>query len=234
MSPIQQLRLRLGHAANLALATPPRFVIMASPRSGTAYAAQYLTRIGVRCSHEGYFTPEGPKLWNKDRRFGAVGDVSWMSVPFVAGKPIKRLHQTRHPWTVISSLYRIGLFDPALRQRYRRYRDFIDAHFDVGDCPIDNCVRWYVDWNTRCEAEAEMRYQVEAFETALPRILATVAPSTELSWADLPANTNSRETQIGGDWVSRLSEGICNHPRLVELKAMSLRYGYDEAVAGPS
>ena len=233
MPAAEQARLWVGHAANLALAMRPGFVIMAVPRSGTTYAARYLTQIGVRCSHEGYFTPEGPKLLNRDRRFGSVGDASWMSVPFAPRMRLKRLHQTRHPWAVISSLYRLGLFDPRLRQIYGRYRDFIDDHFQVGDCPIDSCLRFYLEWNGRCEDEAELRYRVEDFEAAVPRILAVIGAAAARPRGNVAKDTNSRKSAIGDDWQGRLSEGLRNHARFGELEAMAVRYGYDSWVEAP-
>lgn len=226
MGAVDQAKLWLGYAANLALAAKPKFVIMAVPRSGTTYSARYLTQIGVRCSHEGYFTPEGPKLLNRDRRFGSVGDASWMSVPFAPRMRLKRLHQTRRPWAVISSLYRLGLFDPGLRPTYGRYRNFIDDHFRVGDCPIDSCLRFYLDWNARCEVEAELRFRVEDFEAALSRILEMVGATPAKPRGNVAKDTNSRESAIGDDWQCRLSEGVRSHGRFDELEAMALRYGY--------
>lgn len=229
MSPRTQVRLKLGHAANLLLASRPRFVIMASPRSGTNYAAKYLTAIGIRCSHEGYFTPKGPTFFNKDRRFNSQGDASWMSIPFAGKMKLKRLHQTRHPWTVIASLYRLGFFEPSLRQRYGRHRDFIDRHFEVSDCPLDSCIRWYIEWNARCEAEAELRYRVEDMEIELPKILAVLKATAVRPDAEVPHDTNTRPSAIGSQWEEGFSNRVFAHPRFDELDAVARRYGYSGA-----
>jgi hypothetical protein len=226
MSPRTQVRLKLGHAANLLLASSPRFVIMASPRSGTDFTAKYLTAIGVRCSHEGYFTPEGPTFFNKDRRFGAQGDASWMSIPFAREMKLMRLHQTRHPWAVIASLYRLGFFEPSLRQRYRRYRDFIDQHFEVSDCPLDSSIRWYIEWNARCEAQAHLRYRVEDMEIALPKILAAIGATSLRPHAEVPHDTNTRPSAIGARWEEGLGRRVLAHPRFEELDAVARHYGY--------
>jgi hypothetical protein len=224
----KRARLKFGHAANLALARPPRFVVVGTPRAGTSYVARYLTEIGVRCAHEGYFTPEGPRLRNRDRRFGSKGDSSWMAVPFATGHEMVVLHQVREPMAVIRSLVKIGLFDPRLRERYRRYVEFVERHFTPGAEAIDSAVRFYLEWNQRAEQYARLRYRLEDFETALPAMLETIGERPRHRRATMSIDFNTRPSAVGDDWSEGLDERVRLHPRFDEVVALGRRYGYSD------
>ena len=219
-------KLRIGHGLNLALARRPRFVVLATPRSGTAFIARYLTGIGIACTHEGYFTPEGPTLRNRDRRFGTRGDASWMAVPFAEGLDMVRLHQVREPLAVVRSLVKTGHFEPSLRERYRRYTDFIARHFEVSEDPVDSALRFYLEWNKRAEAAAQLRYRVEDLAAALPEILEAIGERPREASAAVPTDFNSRDSAVGEDWQAGLDERIRAHPRFGELSEIRRRYGY--------
>jgi hypothetical protein len=224
--PASSFSLSAGHAANILLAARPRFVILAMPRSGTAYAARYLTAIGVRCSHEGYFTPEGPRLFNRNRRFGAKGDVSWMGVPFAGRMKLPRLHQVRDPIAVIGSLYRLGFFEPSLRNRSRRYTEFAARHFAVGSRPLDNCIRWYLEWNRRCEEICDLRYRVEDMTSTIQDIVTLTGERALRTPPHLSKDVNRRTALVTDVPDSQLRDAILAHDRAGELRTMAARYGY--------
>ena len=221
-----RLRLTIGHAANLALARPPRFAVLATPRAGTAFAARYLTLAGLRCSHEGYFTPEGPRLLNPDRRFGSKGEVSWVAVPFAAEADMVLFHQVREPMAVVRSIVKSGFFDPRMRSRYRRYLRFVEQHFEWGPDAVESAVRFTVEWNRRAERHAAIRYSVEDIESALPAFRAFAGARALVAQKDVPADVNARPPVLGDGWDEALDERIHAVRGFDDLAAMSRRYGY--------
>lgn len=222
---IQIMRLLL-HGANFALARPPRFVVLATPRAGTAYAARYLTEIGIRCSHEAYFTPEGPLLRNRNRRFDTRGEVSWMAVPFASELRTPLLHQVREPIATVRSLVKTGHFEPRLRERYRRYSRFIEQHFTPSDDPVDSAIRFYIAWNESAERHAQLRYRIEDIEAALPAILEVIGERPRREHATVPNDFNTRPSVLQDAEDEGLDERIRAHGRSGELREIGRRYGY--------
>ena len=203
-------------------------MIIGTGRCGTGYVAAYLTGLGIPCSHEGYFTPEGPTLRNPERPAGAKGDASWLAAPFVRRGDLPIVHLVRRPRDVIRSLYNIGFFDSRHRAVHRRFIAFAERHFEVGDDPFDACVRWYLAWNARCEAVAGLRIRVEDFEDNLPDLAshigfaptrkASVPPATFNSWMPLQSPPASS---------SQIARRLLRHPHAAGLAEMAERYGYD-------
>lgn len=215
----------LGHAANLALARRPRFVILATARAGTTFVARYLTELDIRCGHESYYTPSGPLFFNPNRRFGTRGDASWMAVPYAAGKRMVCLHQVRHPLAVVRSLIKFGLFDLRLRERHLPYLRFLERHFEIGPDPLDTSIRWYLEWNDRAGEAAAFRYQVEEIDAALPEILRLIGERPKRAAANVPRNLNWQPPAFRG-WDDGLDERIRAHPRFEELAERGRSYGY--------
>ena len=99
------------YSANYFLASEPRYVIVGTGRCGTKFTARFLDNLGIGCSHESFYTPEGPMLRNKNRYYKAKADASWLAVPFLPEGEKRVLHQVRHPIAVVSSFYKLGFFD---------------------------------------------------------------------------------------------------------------------------
>lgn len=139
------------HALESRLGSRPRFVIVSTARAGSTYIAKLLTEAGIPCAHEGFFTPSG-----FHRRFFYRGDSSFVAVPYLENNPGLTtgpiLHQVRHPLDVINSLSGIGFFE--FSKTKSPFRRFVRAHFSLtGDILIDY-MRWWVEWNLRCQALA--------------------------------------------------------------------------------
>jgi hypothetical protein len=172
-------------------------------RSGTQYIAALLTELGVYCGHEAIYTPRGVK-----RRFRMRGDSSFLAVPYLAEFGGTVLHQTREPLAVIASFVGRRFFsaDPE-RDVFLR---FARRHVELSGDDLRDAMRWYSEWNERCEQYATMRYRVEDIDARLEEIVATIgvdvtgqqqldalatvrrdinrrAGAVPLTWADLPA-----------------------------------------------
>jgi hypothetical protein len=217
----------LRRAANLLLATPPTFVVTGTGRSGTGYAAQRLSGLGIACSHESYFTPGGIRLRDPDRPFGTKGDASWLAPPLLATMNIPVVHLVRSPAQVIYSLYSIGFFDPEFLSQHRPFLAFAARHFHVGNDPIDACIRWWLEWNRRCEAVATLRVPIEKFEERLPQLIAHIglAPSRR---GEPPSVSYNKRPSVYPRPLSRaeVERRIWAHPLAPEIANMARRYGY--------
>ena len=212
--------------ANHLFARKPEFAVVGTGRCGTGYTARYLSESGVPCSHEGYYTTRGPTLRNSKRDHRSRGDASWLAVPFLPDPDILVLHQVRHPLAVIGSFYRIGFFDPNFYSKHRLFVDFASHYFTFSDVPLRSCVRWYIEWNRKCERVASKRFQVERIDSEEWDLLARIGLSVGSSSPVLSRKVNSRG-RIVSETVSDLESSIRGYPEFSALKDMADRYGYD-------
>lgn len=214
--------------ANVLLASRPEFVITGSGRCGTAYAAQRLTDLGIRCSHEGYFTPRGARYRNPDRMVGTKGDASWLAAPFAGSIGGRVIHLVRHPRDVVHSLYTIGFFDPSFRAYHRSFIAFAERYFQVGDDPLDASIRWYLEWNLKCEEAAGIRIRIEDFEEELPRLCRFIGLQPSRSAPPPMTSFNKRPSVYSvTPRPEEIERRIRDHPRGDAVVAMASRYGYD-------
>lgn len=83
--------------------TYERFVVVGCGRSGTRYASELFSRMGIKCGHQRVFNrPELKFLEWKD----FVGDSSAFAVPSLnlVDDNTLVIHQVRNPWRVVQSL----------------------------------------------------------------------------------------------------------------------------------
>ena len=214
-----------GQAANLLIARRPRFAIIGTGRCGTGYVAESLTSVGFRFGHEDYYTPSGPKLRNRHRHFRAIGDVSWLAVPFLPDPDVQAAHVVRHPVDVIGSFYRIGFFDSQWYERHRRFVDFARRHFEFSEDPLHSSLRWYLEWNARCEGITALRWRVEDFEVERAAIVNWLGAPAVTAPFDVSRRTNSRDrlAEIDEEGVRRRIESFEEYEKLC---IMAARYGY--------
>lgn len=196
-------------------------------RCGTAYAARRLSDVGIPCSHERYYTPDGPKRRNPMRPYRARGDVSWLAVPFLAPGSLPVVHLVREPLAVIGSLFNIGFFDPRWRAAHAPFIRFAEQHFRVGSDPFDNCVRWYLEWNLRCERLAGLHVPIERFEEMLPTIADYIGTAAKQGAPPPSTSINSRPSVLAepvsrSEVAARLGQHSCGRA----LFDMAARYGY--------
>jgi hypothetical protein len=221
------VRNAIRQAANILFARRPRFVIIGTGRCGTGYAARRLSDLGISCSHEAYFTPDGPRLWNRRRAAGTRGDSSGLAPPFIQAGEMPVVHLVRRPEDVIRSLHSIGLFDPDFRAWHEPYVAFDERYFDIGRDPFDACVRWYLEWNRRCERIAGLRVRIEHFEESLPRILAHIGIAPTRNSPPPARSYNSRPSVYPVPLTfSEVERRIGRHPLGRDLADMAELYGY--------
>lgn len=191
---------------------PIPFVIASTPRSGTAYMAQLLSKLGVACRHETYF--------DRDRQTyfmdAPEGCVSWLSVPFLANLPKETLilHQVRNPVQTINSLIEthnylksLGPNMPFLRQHCPPLGRVPEVHF-------------WQEWHKRIEDFAIFRYRVE--EIPIEKILQLLNRSRTVQEIDDAKKTVTLDFNSYGP--------VSTHVKWDELplsvKALATKYGY--------
>lgn len=147
----------------------PNFIIVSTGRAGSQFIAQYLSSIGIPCAHEGFFNTKGFR-----KRFFYKGESSWMALPYLE-KNIKInnaivLHQVRNPLDVINSYSGISLFIDTNNPYY----NFINNHFILTGNELIDCMRWWSEWNIRCQNIAHLTYKVESIDQSIHNILKTI------------------------------------------------------------
>ena len=214
------------YTANVLLANKPEFVVIGTGRCGTKFTARFLDNLGIGCSHEAYYTPEGPLLRNKNRYFRASVDASWLAVPFLPDSEQRVLHQVRNPIGVISSFYKLGFFDAKHYPRHRRYVDFAKQYFEFSSSPARSCARWYIQWNKRCEAITTHRIRLESFSENADALAAwlQIEPSNLKLSADFTP-VNARNPIIDFD-QEKLLEQLKGLPEFSELRDLAEKYKY--------
>lgn len=143
------------------------FVITGCGRSGTLFTARLLTLMGVRTSHEEYFTAfSTPRCEMQFAQWlswtDTEGEVSSLAAPrasvlsqmcgtdpsLLVRWPIHLVHLVRNPVCVIRSLMGLGTFAQTkwlLPNIKFFFRHLLQASFD--DAPIVLCMKYWLYWN---------------------------------------------------------------------------------------
>ncbi len=201
-----------------------KFIVVGTGRCGTGYIANVLTRAGIPCGHEWIYCPAYRR---SSRGSEIIGDSSAQAVPFVPDFDGYVLHQVRHPLRVIGSFIGFELF-----KDYRVHGDdgdFMAQHFTFTGNEMYDVMRYYVEWNTRCERpDRYLRYKLEDIDRALVRRLADAIgepvddAAIDQALTEVPRNTNTRNNHQPVTWAD-LPDG----PLKDDLVRMTVRYGYD-------
>lgn len=181
----------------------PRCAIVGTGRCGTGYMARLLTAAGVACGHEQWWTPMARR-----RRTGLDADASWMAVPDVASGawsgPV--VHLVRNPVDVTASLLGIGFFAGRGRPEYLAVALEHEPTL-IGRPEMEAAVEWWVRWNRRCAAVADMTVRVED----LPDRAADLEPVVgrlDHQRPDVPRDVNHRNrAEVDQAAVWRLLDG---------------------------
>lgn len=202
------------------------FVVVGSGRSGTKYAAELFTRLGIPCGHEAVFG------WTPQTAGTLAGDASFLAVPFLETFDGAVYHQVRHPLAVLRSIMATRFFeDPG---PYAPHLALIER-FLPGVRDIEGALRramfFIVQWNLLCEPRARLRWRVETLDPPTLReasLLAGHARSLEECVAaldDVPKDVNRLETV--GLRRTRLGwKDIPPSPEKDDLLGLAARYGY--------
>lgn len=141
----------------------PQFAIVGSGRSGTGFMAALMKANGLHWGHEEYYNPI--RLEGDDQDESLMGDSSWLALPYLESEPYGRvIHVTREPIAVVRSLLSIRFFHPETEdapypQFLRRYSE-VFQHAD----PVVRAVEFWVEWNRRCAAVAEVSMKIEELD----------------------------------------------------------------------
>jgi hypothetical protein len=204
-----------------------RFVIVGTGRSGTKYASELFSQLGIPCGHESFFDPGHAAQDN------LAGDASFGVVPFLNKFGGVVFHQVRHPLSVLSSIAATKFFESPVP--YLPYLELIE------DClpeirqfadPILKAVYYVVRWNRMCEAIAQLRWRVEDLDAKTLRRAAEIVGFTRThaecaSALDaVPQDVNRLELR----GLRRLRFGWQDIPTSAQksdLAQMAIDYGYE-------
>ena len=234
-----------------------RFVVTGTGRSGTGYASKLFTAAGLPCGHEDYFDVwpaigevgvqrDMPMMLirrpyhrvresQRRRRLAIVGDASWMAVPrLVRFKGLSML-QLRHPAKVVRSFLATGFFTDM--STHRRQRGYALRYFGLTGDPIEDALRWWVEWNRRAAQHCDI---VFALESLSPELLAGILhrlgvkephERSEAAFAAVPRDVNSSEHR--GLSRSRLEWADIPETHVKHLVAeQAASWGYDPSDEG--
>jgi hypothetical protein len=129
------------------------------------------------------------------------------------------VHIVRHPVAVVRSLVGTGFFD----LQDNAYSRFMRLNFDVRGEPIDDAMRWYVEWNLRCEMLSKNVFRVEEladFKSEFTACLGRRYKGAEIKVGKVSTTFNHR---------ARAAIGVVDlsvRPSFNRFVAAAKRYGY--------
>lgn len=139
----------------------PRAAIIGTGRSGTGYMSRLITESTghTTCGHEAWFRAIG------DPEPGFDIDASWLALPHIeAGAwsgPV--VHVVRHPVATVRSLLRTEFFGAIVDTPYPAFalahcKPAADA---LAVSPVDAAIAFWLNWNARCAAVANLTVRLE-------------------------------------------------------------------------
>lgn len=225
------------------------YIVVSTPRSGTCYAAEVFSAMGMRCGHEKAINP-GIKQYRMECE-GIWGDASWLAAPLLPDLPKMTLvlHQLRDPIKSLDSM----LTRRQLRGKTKRgqkgprgdYTNFLKKHVDnweSDESPKERLLRFWVTWHTLIEESASslglryFRYRVEDINEGLllsiaDQVGATVSPTQveEALSVSTSVNHHYGKAKRIRPWAAQYVKANKNEmtERFLSLRA---GYGYDEAI----
>lgn len=224
------------------------YIVASTPRSGTGYAAEVFSAMGMDCGHEEAINPY-VKHYSKATT-GIWGDASWLAAPMLPNFPKTTLvlHQLRDPVKSLDSMMtRRQIRGKKRGQNAQKgdYSNFLKKHvndWESDESPQERLVRFWVTWHTRIEKSASsldlryFRYRVEDINEDLllsiaGQVGATVNPiqiEEALSVSTSVNHHQGRAKRIHPWAAQYLRE---NKNEMTEkLLSLRLGYGYDEDI----
>ena len=208
-----------------------KVVVTGTGRSGTGFAAQWLTSAGIPCGHERFFTftaPEG--AIKRMRRYPELqAESSWLAAPWLMSDQLKDalvIHQVRHPRKVAESCMR---HPPGTTPEFLAYLEKHCPEVKFYDTDLDKAIARWVYWNQKIEEMAEGRpsyfWRVEDGTDGLLTWLLDQGAVQNINPDALYANTGYNphrpEVEAEARWDD-IHEGL-REP----LAEMMERYGYE-------
>lgn len=205
---------------------------MSTGRAGSQYIARMMELAGIPTQHEQHFRADKydnglPRRWDSTK----VGEWSVQAVPFLpAYRGVFVFHQVRHPLRVIGSYLDFGLFDRINRLGVQG--SWLRSQANIsGHDPVADAVRFWVDWNVRCETGHPnyLRWKVEDVTPVLlgqlcdllgyPRRQADI----DRAFGQVPTNVNTRHTAQTVGW-----DDLPDSQHTETLRLVARRYGYND------
>lgn len=143
--------------------------------------------------------------WYWGHRGPRLGDVAYRAT----------LHQVREPLAAIAAMTRLD--KPA-------FWHWQQVHTGIGrdePSPIPEA-RFWLDWNLRCEAAADMTYRVEDVEDAWGEIAARLGVSAECPTVEPRGRTGGERREVTWDELKS-----CDAALAKEIRSLACRYGYE-------
>jgi hypothetical protein len=134
-------------------------VVTGTGRSGTGYAAQWLTSAGIPCGHETFFYFRGLEgAATRLRRYPElVAEASWMAAPYLECPQLKDalvVHQVRHPKSVIESCVR---HPPGTTPAYLAFLEHHCPEVAVWPDTLNKAAARWIHWNRYIEERTNGR-----------------------------------------------------------------------------
>lgn len=214
-----------------------KYLVLATPRSGTTFVTKAFNSIDINCGHEKIFGPEeGVDELTEAivqtrmlKFFDTVADSSWYAVPFlnlensVIPELATIIHLVRHPLSVIESLLAIRLFNREPSNFSMRYALKHTPTIESNDSEIIKCCKFYLHWNQKIllSNQVSWRYRVEDDIKLLFEALGLKYHQKNV-FNNTQANTRNKKSRS----LINIKD-IPSKDLLVELKEMAVNYGYD-------
>ena len=127
-----------------------KIIVTGTGRSGTGFAARWLTSIGIPSGHEHFFDYHGPEHARRMlaiRDFHIVGECAWEAAPHLGCPALKDalvVHQVRHPKRVLESCLRVP---PGTTMHYYCYLEEYLPLVRQYKTVLDKAACRWVHWN---------------------------------------------------------------------------------------
>ncbi len=204
-----------------------RFVIAACGRSGTLYASELFTRMGLPCAHQKVFSKVEPKPEDAQWK-NYIGASSAFVVPVLnkVERKILIIHQVRNPWRVAQSLVTANHLPG--KGRDNLYGHYVRGWKHYDDLHKRAAFIWW-QWNLMIERAALMRvnylfHRVEDYDIGrLTHILNLL--DREFTW-QMQEVFKRVETNIGSVRPQGPAPSLQGMPH--GFWGMVNRYGYEK------
>lgn len=144
-----------------------------------------------------------------------------MAVPYLEKGVLPEarvIHLVRHPMACVRSFTGIRFFE----EQDNKYAQFMRRHFECRGDPVDDAMRWWVEWNIRCGRLAHERLLLEQLENSherLPEALG-LKGRRRIHFSRVPKHINSRNR------CQLAVEDLYEKASFAALKELADQYGY--------
>jgi hypothetical protein len=223
------------------------YIVASTPRSGTGYAAEVFSAMGMQCGHEKAINPYVKEYSRASE--GIWGDASWLAAPFLSNCPKTTvvLHQLRDPVKSLDSMMTRrqirGKWKPGQESPRGEYTNFLKKYvndWESDESAQERLVRFWVEWHTLIEESASsrglryFRYRIEDInENLLLSIADQVGATVSSEQVEKALSISTRVNHHAGK-AKRINPWAAQHLKsnknamAERLLSLSAGYGYDQ------